>query len=468
MGKYTFNNPKTGQSFTVSGPETLTEAQAKEIFDKQLNTGALVGLKPGDIINSAKQALGGVVGAIGSAISSVTGAISGALGKLPGIAKSLTGSAPTNPVNIGDIAKSAQGLMPIAGVNPSQITAGMAGLTKLVDQPPSVLSNVKGVGSFGLDANQLQTAGFLKPGTTNLLADGTNSLSSVLKSPSVWTGKEGISSLQSLLTNASAQSKIQQNLMATGAAGLSTLGINVSSLSPAAATGTLLNAAKSVTSTAAWAQGVKLPSVPGSLPSLPPLPGTPDVAGMTAGMDATAIAGSFGVKLSNLKANPPVLQEVKPEGAADTVDRATVNAAADRIVGDPKVPKLDYGGGEVTGEQLKELFAEYIKIIDESEALLDKTKELYTPIIDRTFTMSITSAEWAALDAAYVEAKEKFNGEGKAVRSKLSSAWNRATDSVKQPYESLLININNQAKLLASRAATIRSIINQLKEKISG
>lgn len=324
MGKYTFNNPATGQSFTVSGPETLTEAQAKEVFNKQLSTGALVGLKPGDIINSAKQALGGVVGAIGSAISSVTGAISGALGKLPGLAKSLTGSAPTNPVNIGDIAKSAQGLMPIAGVNPNQITAGMAGLTKLVDQPASVISDAKGVGSFGLDANQLQTAGFLKPGTTNLLSDGVNSLSSVLKSPSVWTGKEGITNLQSLLANESAQSKIQQNLMATGAAGLDTLGINVSSLTPAAATGTLLNAAKSIPGTAAWAKGTGLPT------------------DLKTGFDANAVAGSFGVNLSNLKTNGPMLEEEKIVGSTNTVNRETVNAATQRIIGNPKIPSLNY------------------------------------------------------------------------------------------------------------------------------
>lgn len=84
MGKFTFTNPDTGQPFTVSGPENFTEAQAKEIFNKQLDTGALVGLKSGSIINSAKQALGGVPGAIGSAISSITGAIGGAISSATG------------------------------------------------------------------------------------------------------------------------------------------------------------------------------------------------------------------------------------------------------------------------------------------------------------------------------------------------------------------------------------------------
>ena len=38
----------------------------------------------------------------------------------------------------------------------------------------------------------------------------------MLKSPSVWTGKDGINQVENLLTNTAAQNKIQQGLMTTG------------------------------------------------------------------------------------------------------------------------------------------------------------------------------------------------------------------------------------------------------------
>ena len=47
MSSFTFTNPINGQQIELSG-DTLTEAQAREIFNQQLEAGSLVGLKPGD------------------------------------------------------------------------------------------------------------------------------------------------------------------------------------------------------------------------------------------------------------------------------------------------------------------------------------------------------------------------------------------------------------------------------------
>lgn len=399
--------------------------------------------------------------------------------KITGAASSLGGAVPSNPVNMGDIAKSAQSLMPIAGINPNQITAGLAGLSKLVDQPSSVVSNIKGVGQFGLDANQLQTAGFLKPGTTDLLAAGKNTLTDVLKSPTVWTGKEGVTNLKSLLGSVSAQSKIQQTLMSNGAASLSTLGINVSALSPSAATGTLLNAAKSVPGAAAWAKGIPVPQIPGGLPalpgippslpnvpSLPGVPKVPSVASLTAGMDATAIAGSFGVKLSNLKANPPVLQETKPEGAVDTVNRATVNAAASRVVGDPKVPKLDYGGGDVDVTVFDEDAKNYIEnIVGPGNEILDQIENQLNELITQP---SITQAQYDSVKALYDKGRDLFNVTGQALLTKLDAQWNKLPSALKKPRNELVEKINKIRRDLVSRAIFVNDALKELKAKISG
>ena len=320
MAEYTFTDNE-GKKFTVKGPESLTEAQAREIFNKQSSTGALVGLKPGDILNSAKQALGGVTGAIGSALGSLTSGISN---PIAGITKALSSSAPTNPINLGNLAQSPQGLAPMAGIPTQAVTAGLSSVSKIIDQPTSVLSNDKGLGCFGLNVKQLETTGYVKPGTSNFLNTPGVSTVSVLKSPAVWTGKDSITSSSAMLSNPSLQSLTQQNLMSTGLRGVSTLGVPVNNLDPQAAVGVALNAAKSIPDTAQWAKGAALP------------------AEVKTTFDQTAIAGAFGVNLSDLKANDAMLEEEKISGATNTVDRATLNAATQRILGDPKIPKLTY------------------------------------------------------------------------------------------------------------------------------
>lgn len=325
MGQFTFTD-SSGKQFRVKGPETLTESQAKEVFNSQSSTGALVGLKPGDIINSAKQALAGVTGAIGSAISSLTSQVQGLANKVTsGITSALgTGSIPNSPINLGNLAKSAQSVAPMAGLPTQAVTAGLASVTKLVNQPASILSDSKGLGTFGLDIKQLETTGFVKPGTSNLLNSAGASMTSILKSPTVWTGKDGITSSASMLSNPSLQSLTQQNLMSTGVEGLKTLGVPVGSLNPQAAIGAALNAAKSIPDAAAWAKGAALPT------------------DLKVGFDENAVAGAFGVNLSDLKANGAMLEEEKITGSANTVNRATVNAATQRILGNSKIPSLKY------------------------------------------------------------------------------------------------------------------------------
>ena len=63
MATYTFTNPSNGQIISIRGPATLTRDQAQFIFNQQLKTGALVGLKAGDVISPATQVAGGLTSA---------------------------------------------------------------------------------------------------------------------------------------------------------------------------------------------------------------------------------------------------------------------------------------------------------------------------------------------------------------------------------------------------------------------
>ena len=81
MNIYTFTNPINGQQFQVEGPDVLTEAQAQKIFQQQLDAGSLVGLKSGDLINSATQLAGGLKSAasqLSQSLAGVGGSVQGA------------------------------------------------------------------------------------------------------------------------------------------------------------------------------------------------------------------------------------------------------------------------------------------------------------------------------------------------------------------------------------------------------
>jgi len=113
MSIFKFTNPVTGQPFEIKGPPTLTEAQARDIFDKQLEAGSLVGLKPGDVVSAATQAAGGLpsalsqvaqtasgigasaAGALQGALTKTAGGITGAAGALGGVVGAITGQAST-------------------------------------------------------------------------------------------------------------------------------------------------------------------------------------------------------------------------------------------------------------------------------------------------------------------------------------------------------------------------------------
>jgi hypothetical protein len=347
-----FNFEFGGKKFEIQGPPGATEAQARSIFDQQAKTGALTGLKSGDILNAAKQAEGGLAAAAGQvsqAFSGVPGLSSGTLGTsfsaagkefssalssatsvaqqtLSGITKSLGGTPVINGISIADFSKQIPSLTSISELSGIDVRAAMSQASTLVGQTASQFSDALGVGKFGFDATQLENAGLLKTGTvSSFLTQGINSLTDVLKSPAVWTGKDGINNLDSLLNNPAIQNLTQQNLMSSGLDVVKQLGIPVDKLDPKALAGVALNAAKSATDTLAWAQG-QLP------------------ADLESQFDTLAKDASFAVDFAEQKLNDAIAQLAPPGEAEDTVDSATLDAAVKRVFGNDKIPSLDYGG----------------------------------------------------------------------------------------------------------------------------
>lgn len=463
MASFSFTLPGTGKSFTIKGPDGFSEAQAKAIFDQQSSAGSLVGFKPGDILNSATQAAAGLPGALsqltqgisgttsivnGSVLNNAVGQISGqvsqAINQGVSAAKQAIGTVTdivnkvpiTNGINTADFAKQGDALKSIGNLSAVDVKAGIAQASKLVGQAANTITNAVGVGKFGLDGSQLEAAGILKPGTAaQFLSSGVNKLTDVLKSPTVFTGKDGIKSLTDLLSSAPKQDGIQQNLMSQGLAGLKQQGIPVDKLSPAALAGPVLNAAKSLTSAASWAKGLPLP------------------AGVKTAFDTVARDGAFAVDFANQKINNALKQQVVPVPAADTVNRDTLNAAARRVIGNAKVPSVSYS------DTPKVDILKFGKAVNAARLEVIDLNATTTKVINNTPDDQVAQG---------ITQLEQVVGDYKALDSKFLSLL-REAKAVKKEFgfdPPQLTDIESEREFIAKITAELEKSIARLKQKV--
>jgi hypothetical protein len=513
MGTFNFTLPN-GKPFEIKGPPGLSLDQAKAIFDKQAATGSLVGMQPGTALSAATQAAqglpsaqalvaqaqSGITGALGANIPGAAGAIGelskglgaagGALkGSLAGIAPGLTGAlgvgaatdaaslissagssvtsavstinkniagtALTDPINIADFAKQAPALTAIEPLTQAETTGVLAQAKKLVNQGADILSSEKGIGAFGFGADQLEKAGVLKPGMSKFVKSGASSLANLLKSPAAFTGKDGIKSAQDLLANPPKQELIQQDLMKQGLAGLKALGVPPLALSAVGAAGAALNSAVSPEQAANFLKGV--PVVGDKLAEK---------------FAANTRDGAFAATLAKDKIPAPFKAETTPVPAADTVNRDTVNAASARVVGNPKVPEPNYGptkpdpGADGRAEAaIKEQatsIAAQLAVSEKDFATLDANISVLES------QQTITDAQWEAVDAERLAARDKYNSTVSPAIGALRETYNGASPTVKTAYKPVLDRIVKFAQDIVFTAIQAKSRINQLANKRQG
>lgn len=330
MSFFTFTDPTTGNQYRVEGQPGLSEAQARTIFEQQRTAGSLVGMRPGDNVNAWTQAMSGLAAARAVVAQSVAQA------PLPGAATQIIDNlnrasfsgVPTAGISVADYGKQLPALRPMANLDTAVVRGTVAQAAAISGQAADQISNTGGVGKFGLSADQLERQGIIKAGTVaRFLGPGsTNTLQDVLKSPAVWTGKQGMLGLPDMLSNGPAQDRIQQDLMKSGLSQIQQFGIPVGSLSPESVAGLSLTSAKSVDGAVAWAQGQA-----GSI-----------APGLQQQFDSIARDASFAVGFTNTKVSNAMKGIELPVPATDTVERATVDAAATRVVGNEKVPPVSY------------------------------------------------------------------------------------------------------------------------------
>ena len=168
MAKFTFALPN-GQFFTLDGPAGATQAQAEKIYLEQLAAGAFIGLRSGDQLQPIETTLiqftqsrldRGTAGVPDTPLLAIYNG--GVISSLPILANVPI----NNGITVADYVDQSTVTEGIGPLSTSQVQAVMAAVAASVCQPADVVTDELGVGKYGLSAQQLEDAGYLKCGTT--------------------------------------------------------------------------------------------------------------------------------------------------------------------------------------------------------------------------------------------------------------------------------------------------------------
>ena len=385
MSQFNYTLP-SGAEFTMQAPEGTTQAQADYTFYSQVAAGALVGFVPGQSVSGttssrAKFELSRLDRGTAGVDDTVILAIINGLPTAANI-PSLVNTPLTNPVtqaNIAAIAGTGFTAPAIGSLTSDQTLALMAQVANTKDQSATTITNETGVGRYGFSCQQLEMAGYVKPGTwQEFIQNGLSTLVEVLNAPGIWTGLNGIYSLTDFLNSATAQNDAQARLMQNGYDSLQAAGVittpaaqSVSAVIGTVYTGSnadLTNATATVTNTvnsqvaalvtnssqygteltSQWAKG--LPGVTNLTSNLTKITGlaaslgiTPNLMSVKTAMDALGKASQFaatasstlagGLKsLSNLNVSNLSLSNINVGNLADKLG-GSASALAGQIQG---------------------------------------------------------------------------------------------------------------------------------------
>jgi hypothetical protein len=318
MSNFKFTGPD-GKVFEINGPSGATFEQAKAVFDKQLASGGLTGIPIGGLVNAVTQAAGGLTSAlaqIGPQAAALTKQIGGVI-NLP----TKIGTPIPNAISVSDFVNTRVSSQNIGSIGAGQIQGLVAQTAASVNQAANTITDTKGLGKFGLDANQLQLSGLIKPGLADQINQSPEKFKEILSSPTSWTGKSGATDLTSVLNNSRLQTQVQQGLMDTNFEQLKQAG-TIKGTEAAAQLGPLLNnATKFGADTAkAWLDG----KAPGDL-----------VKQMNNFATSAKFSQTFASLIPTISGGGNPLQAgiVAVKGFANTVNRTNLNQATNAIIG---------------------------------------------------------------------------------------------------------------------------------------
>ena len=347
MSKFTFT--RGGEVFEIIAPPGTTEAAARAVFEQQASTGALTNLKPGQSVNALNQLQQGLT----SAASQIKGAVSAVASGAQKVVSQLVGGQVSKTMNVADFVNVGAQVSGIGPLNGKQVQGLLAQSAALTSQAASAYSVDKGIGKFGINPTLLESSGFLKPGTVSQFGKATTvsaadiaeatrinsqggsitaeqvaqsrALQQALASPTVWTGKGGISNLDTMLADPTKQLSAQTDIMSNQFSALTKSGALPTDL-PVAEAGALLQAAGKAGAalTSLWAKGAS-------------------PAGAVQNLSNLAKSGQLAVNFTDIKVPNNLAGERAAPQATNTVNRQVLNQAFTQFVGNDKVPQIVYG-----------------------------------------------------------------------------------------------------------------------------
>lgn len=321
MSIYTFTN-SAGLAFQVQGPPGATYDQALAIFNQQYNTGGLVGVPVGGLVNAVTQTQGGLATAPAQ-IGPQAVALAATIGNttLP----NQTGNPPAVAITVSEFLNTGVGSQTIGTVSPAQLQGLVATTAAAVNQPANVITAASGLGTYGLTADQLQTAGLIKPGIAEQVKQDPANAVSILSSPTSWTGKQGATDIQTILDNANLQTATQQTLMTNSYEQLKQNGTLTGNES-ADTVGPLVNAATKygVANTTAWLSTNKVTTGNSSISSF---------------INSSSYGSTFGATNQSIAAGIGALSLgiIVAKGYVNTVNRQSVNQATAAVIGNNNI-----------------------------------------------------------------------------------------------------------------------------------
>jgi hypothetical protein len=240
MSIYRYTLP-SGSTFTLNAPADTTQATADAIFYTQVASGTFVDYQAGDTLSASAQSLANFGlsrlkrGTAGVDEKTLLAAIAG-LPVVVALPDTLNAVPVPNPITTADyigvtsnpgdpnrITTSGLPPTPVGQLGSKQVQAVMAQLAATIGQNYATMTQDKGIGKYGFNSDQLERVGYIKPGYSARFCQvnpqtqaNPSNFTDFMNSPSVWTGLDGITSVDQILKSPARQNKIQQKLMTQG------------------------------------------------------------------------------------------------------------------------------------------------------------------------------------------------------------------------------------------------------------
>lgn len=233
----------------------------------------------------------------------------------------------TNPINTAQVLQQTPAIKGIGSLPPGVVTGLMGAAQADITQTLGLGGVVNGIGRYGISPLALEQIGIIKPGTISKFGTNVPGLNTLLASPTIWTGKGGITSLAGIIGNGDLQNRLQQDIMRASLNKMQSLGI-VNGKESIPQLGGLINSAVQFGPAAVgqWVKGQASNAIQSKISSI---------------FKNSQFASVLGQQVSGFLGQGGI-RPISTTGITNTVNRQPVNTAVTNVIDDPKVPTPNY------------------------------------------------------------------------------------------------------------------------------